>query len=72
MDLCQQSNVSTFQPSVWVCHSFPAQKQLSSDFIGQSPSAVTLETEKRKSITTSTFSPICHGVMGLGAMILVF
>jgi len=39
----------------------------------QSPSAVILEPKKRKSLTTSTFSPsICHEIMGLDAMILVF
>ena len=32
MDLCLQSNVSAFQHTVWVCHSFPAKKQSSSDF----------------------------------------
>ena len=39
----------------------------------QSPSAVTLEPKKIKSDTISTVSPsICHEVMGLYAMILVF
>ena len=39
----------------------------------QSPSAVILEPPKIKSDTVSTFSPsICHEVMGLEAMILVF
>ena len=39
----------------------------------QSLSAVILEPKKRKSVTASTFSPsICHEVMGLEAMILVF
>ena len=39
----------------------------------QSPSAVILEPKKRKSVTTSTFSPsIYHEVMELDAMILVF
>ena len=39
----------------------------------QSASAVILEPEKKKSVTPSTFSPsICHAVMGLDAMILVF
>ena len=38
----------------------------------QSPSAVILESKKRKSVTTSTFSlSICHAVMGPDAMILV-
>ena len=39
----------------------------------QSPSAVILERPKIKSATVSTVSPsICHEVMGLDAMILVF
>ena len=39
----------------------------------QSPSAVILEPRKIKSATVSTVSPsICHEVMGLDAMILVF
>ena len=39
----------------------------------QSPSAVILETPKINSVTVSTISPsICHEVMGLDAMILVF
>ena len=39
----------------------------------QSPSAVILEPQKIKSDTVSTVYPsICHEVMGLDAMILVF
>ena len=39
----------------------------------QSPSTVILEPKKIKSATVSTVSPsICHEVMGLDAMILVF
>ena len=39
----------------------------------QSPSALILEPPERKSITVSIVSPsICHEVMGLDAMILVF
>ena len=39
----------------------------------QSPSAVILELKKIKSLTVSIVSPsICHEVIGLGAMILVF
>ena len=39
----------------------------------QSPSTVILESKKIKSITASTISPsICHEVMRLDAMILVF
>ena len=39
----------------------------------QSPSAVILEPPQIKSVTVSTFySPICHEVMGLDVMIVVF
>ena len=39
----------------------------------QSPSAVVLECQKIKSLTVSIVSPsICHAVMGLDAMILIF
>ena len=39
----------------------------------QSPTAVILEPKKIKSVTVSIVSPsICHEVMGLDAMILVF
>ena len=39
----------------------------------RSPSTVILEPKKRKSVTTSVFAPsICHEVMGLDALILVF
>ena len=39
----------------------------------QSPSALILEPRKIKSATVSTVSPsICHEVMGLDAMVLVF
>ena len=39
----------------------------------QSPSVVILEPRKIKSLTVSIVSPfICHEVMGLDAMILVF
>ena len=39
----------------------------------QSPSAEILEPKKIKSVTVSIVSPsICHKVMGLDAMILVF
>ena len=39
----------------------------------QSPSAVMLEPLKIKSVTVSIVSPsICHDMMGLDAMVLVF
>ena len=39
----------------------------------QSPSAMILEPKKIKSVTVSIVSPsICHEVVGLGAIILVF
>ena len=51
---------------------FPRSKRLLISWL-QSPSAVILEPRKIKSATVSTVSPfICHEVMGLDAMILVF
>ena len=39
----------------------------------QSPSAEILEPKKIKSVSVSIVSPsVCHGVMGLDAMILIF
>ena len=42
-DLCQQSNVSTFQYTVQVCHGFPDKKQSSFDFMA----AVTIRSDFR-------------------------
>ena len=41
MDVCWQSNASSFQHAVQVCHSFPAKNQSSSDFMA----AVTICTD---------------------------
>ena len=71
-DLCQQSDVFAFPCAVYICHSFPANKQSSFNFTAAVTSAVILEPKKRKSVTASTFSPsICHEVMGPDAMILL-
>ena len=43
MDLCRQSDVSAFQHTVYVCHSFSPKKQLSSDFMA----AVTIHSDFR-------------------------
>ena len=51
---------------------FPRSKRLLISWL-QSPSSVRLEPQNTKSVTVSTVSPsICHEVMGLDAMILVF
>ena len=55
-----------------VIASLPRSKRLSISWL-QSPSAVILEPKKIKSVTVSTFSlSICHGLMGLDVIILVF
>ena len=54
---------------------FPPRSKLLSLLISwlQSRSTVTLEPKKIKYLTVSIVSPsVCHGVMGLDAMILVF
>ena len=51
---------------------FPRRKNLFISWL-QSPSTVLLEPKKIKSVTVSIFSPsICHEMMGLDAMIVVF
>ena len=50
----------------------PGNKRLLISWL-QSPSAVILESKKIKSVTVSIVSPsVCHEMMGLDAMILVF
>ena len=74
MDHYQQSDVSALKYAVYVCYSFPSKEQASFSFM----TAVTIHSDfadqkKIKSLTVSIVSPsICHEVMGLDAMILVF
>ena len=60
-DLCQQSDVFAFNTlSRFVRAFLPRSHRLLISWL-QSPSTVTLEPRKRKSVTASTFSPsICH------------
>ena len=72
-DLCRQSNVSAFQHTVQVCHSFPAKKQSSSDFMA----GLTIRSdfgaqEEEICHYFHLFPSVCHAVMGLDTMILVF
>ena len=58
--------------SRFVITSLPRSKRLLISWL-QSPSAVILEPKKIKSLTVSIVSPsICHEVMGLDAMMIVF
>ena len=58
--------------SSFVMASLPRSKHLLISW-WQSPSTVTLETKKIKSLTVSIVSPpICYEVMGTDAMFLVF
>ena len=56
-NLCQQSNVSTFQYTVHTCHSLPAKKQSPSDFMAAVTIAVILETKRNLSLL-SPFLPL--------------
>ena len=73
MDLCWQSNVSAFSMRSRLVIAFlPRSKHLSISWL-QLPSAVILELKNMKSLTVSIVSPsICHEVMGVDAMVLVF
>ena len=71
-DLCWQSNVFAFQHTKFVTAFLPRSNCLLISWL-QSPSTVILEPKTRKSVTASTIFPsICHEVMGLDAIILVF
>ena len=74
MDLCWQSNVSAFNMlSRLVIAFLPRSRYLFNSWPLHSPSAVIFEPKKINSLTVSIVSPsICHEVMGLHAMILVF
>ena len=70
VDLCQQRNVSAFNMmSRFVIAFLPRSKHLLISWL-QSPSTVILKPPKIKCVTVST--SICHEVMGLDTMILVF
>ena len=73
MDLCWQSNVTLLNMLFRLDITFlPRSKCLLISWL-QSPSAVILETPKIKSATVFIVSPsVCHEVMRLDAMILVF
>ena len=65
-------SVLYYMLSRFVIAFIPKSKHLSISWL-QSPSAVILEPTKIKSVTVSIVSPsICHEVMSLDAMILVF
>ena len=71
MDLCQQGKIFNTEPR-FVIAFLPRSNHLLILWL-YSPSVVILESKKRKSVTTSTFSTsICHEVMGLDAMIWDF
>ena len=73
MDLCWQSNPLLFNTlSRLVIAFLPRSKRLLISWL-QSPSAVILEPKKINSVTVSIVSPsVCHEMMGLDAMVLVF
>ena len=72
MDVCWQSNVSVNMLSRLVIAFLPRRKCLLISWL-QSQTTVILEPPKIKCVTVSIVSTyICHEVMGLDAMILVF
>ena len=73
MDFGGQSDVFVFTILSRFVKAFPPRSKCLLVLWLQSPSTVILEPKKIKSAPVSTFSPsICHEVMGLNAMILVF
>ena len=55
--LCQQSDVSAFDYTVWICHSFSSKEQASFNLMAAVTVLVILEPKKIKSVSISTFFP---------------
>ena len=73
MDLCWQSNASAFQHTVYVFHSFPDKKQLSSDHMAAVTICSDFVAKEEEICHYFHLSPfICHEVMEPDAMILIF
>ena len=72
MDLRWQSNVSAFYYAVWVYHSFSSKEQASFHFMASVTICSDLGAQENKVIVSIVSPSICHEVMGLDAMILVF
>ena len=71
MDICWQSNVSAFY--MLVGHSFFSKEQVSFNFMAAVTICNDFEAQENKSLTVSIVSTsICHEVIELDAMILVF
>ena len=56
----------------WKNHSFPSKKQVSFNFMAAVIIHSDSGAQEKKICPCFHFSPICHDVMGLDAMILVF
>ena len=68
-----QSNVSAFECTVYVDHSFSSKEQRSFNFMAAITICSDFGGKKKKSVAVSIVSlSVCHEVMGLDAMILVF
>ena len=73
MDLCWQSNVSVFSYAVKFGHNFSSKEQASFNFMAAVTICSDFGAPKIKSVTVAiVFQSVCHEVMGLDAMILVF
>ena len=73
MDLCWQSNVSTFEYAIYLGHNFPSKEQASFNFMAAVTIYSDFEAPQNKVCHCFHCSPsICHEVMGPNAMILVF
>ena len=72
-DLCWQSDVSAFQYALLVVHSFSSKEQASFNFMAAATICSDFGAKKINFVTVRIVSPsICHEMMGLDAMILVF
>ena len=73
LDLCRQSNASAFEYAVLVGHSFSSKEEASFNFMAAVTICIDFGAQGNKVCHCFHFPPsICHEVIGLDAMILVF
>ena len=72
-DLCRQSNASAFEYAVLVGHSFSSKEDASFNLMAAVTICIDFGAQENKVCHCFHFPPsICHEVIGLDAMILVF
>ena len=71
-DICWQSNVSAFEYTVQVGHSFSSKEQASFNFMAAVTICSDFGAQENKATVSIVSASVCHEVMGPDAMVFVF